>query len=99
MMTYALACGIQQGEVVNSVGGRIVGRVAPRLTAAVAKPEDAGLHVRRIVDRAGNGLEFASYDDRTLDGAVVADSPAIHGPCHSRVRGHAAAMHGIAEVG
>ena len=44
MMTYALARGVQQGEVVNSVGGRIVAYVAPRLTAAVAKPEDAGLH-------------------------------------------------------
>ena len=99
MVKYALAGGVQQSQVIHDGCGRIVWPIAPRLAAAVAKPEDAGLHIRRIVDRAGNGLQFASYNGHALNNAIIADRPAKEASCNARIRSNAATAHSIAEVG
>src|SRR4051794_9510576 len=102
MVAHALACGIEQGDVVD-IGRRIVervaSRIAPRPAAAIAQPEDAGLDVWRIVDGAGDGLELAAEDDLTLDLALVADGTGIEAARHLGVGDDAAALHGRLEIG
>ena len=66
-------------------------RIAPCLRAAMAQPEDAGLDVGRIVDGAGQGLEVAADDGRSLDLAIIAHGTVVKAVRHPGIGNDAAA--------
>jgi hypothetical protein len=63
MVAHAFASRLEPRDVADAVIGgvqhiasRVTPRIAPCFAAAVAQPEDAGLHVGRIVDAVVTGL-------------------------------------------
>lgn len=100
MMADAFADSLEACDVVDPVvGWSGVRRIAPRLSPAVAQPEDAGLRIGREVDVGLEVLGFAAIEGGALDLALEADGAGIEAVRDLRIGDQAAALHGRFEVG